>query len=151
MRVIASFAALLVAGLIVAAPAMAGGGFCPPGLAKKAVPCVPPGQAKKGGHGYDRHDDDRSAYRGGDYRDGFRDGYRAGNRDDHPVRIVRIGEPLPGDIRYVIIRDPGRYGLPRLPDDRMYLRVGNNNKVLEVLTASLLVVRAVDAFADAVN
>jgi hypothetical protein len=24
-----------------------GGGACPPGLAKKAVPCVPPGQAKK--------------------------------------------------------------------------------------------------------
>ncbi|HET7316181.1 MAG TPA: hypothetical protein VFI88_02000 [Sphingomicrobium sp.] len=27
-------------------PAMAGRG-CPPGLAKKAVPCMPPGQAKK--------------------------------------------------------------------------------------------------------
>jgi hypothetical protein len=36
-----------------AAPALAkpgnghGGGGCPPGLAKKAIPCVPPGQAKK--------------------------------------------------------------------------------------------------------
>lgn len=30
------------------APAFAGNGKgCPPGLAKKAVPCVPPGQAKK--------------------------------------------------------------------------------------------------------
>ena len=28
-------------------PAQAGPQNCPPGLAKKAVPCVPPGQAKK--------------------------------------------------------------------------------------------------------
>lgn len=28
-------------------PGMAGPKDCPPGLAKKAVPCVPPGQAKK--------------------------------------------------------------------------------------------------------
>ena len=28
-------------------PAQAGPQHCPPGLAKKAVPCVPPGQAKK--------------------------------------------------------------------------------------------------------
>lgn len=37
----ASFAAL-------ALPAVAQPQGCPPGLAKKAVPCVPPGQAKKG-------------------------------------------------------------------------------------------------------
>lgn len=39
---------LLVAALLsttMAAPALADS--CPPGLAKKAVPCVPPGQAKK--------------------------------------------------------------------------------------------------------
>lgn len=28
-------------------PAQAGPSHCPPGLAKKALPCVPPGQAKK--------------------------------------------------------------------------------------------------------
>ncbi len=55
---------------------------CPPGLAKKAVPCVPPGQAKKHS-GYDR---DRDHY----------DGYRRGD-------VIR------GD--YVVIREPGRYGL----------------------------------------
>jgi hypothetical protein len=31
----------------VAGPVGYGAGGCPPGLAKKAVPCVPPGQAKK--------------------------------------------------------------------------------------------------------
>lgn len=56
-------------------------GHCPPGLAKKAIPCVPPGQAKKyrrGDYiydGYDRIDDPsrwglrRNGYyvRAGDY------------------------------------------------------------------------------------
>jgi len=54
---------------------------CPPGLAKKSVPCVPPGQAKKG-HGY--------------------------------------GDRVTGD--YVIIRNPGRYGLD---PDETYYRVGD--------------------------
>jgi hypothetical protein len=45
-------AALILAPALAAAmlsplPALAGGKGCPPGLAKKAVPCVPPGQAKK--------------------------------------------------------------------------------------------------------
>ncbi|MCU9849710.1 excinuclease ABC subunit A [Defluviimonas sp. WL0024] len=39
-----------------AAPVHAGGKNCPPGLAKKAVPCVPPGQAKKGVRYPDRGD-----------------------------------------------------------------------------------------------
>lgn len=40
--------ALMVAGSLTV-PAFAGNGKagCPPGLAKKAVPCVPPGQVKK--------------------------------------------------------------------------------------------------------
>ena len=33
--------------LTMAAPADAKPAHCPPGLAKKAEPCVPPGQAKK--------------------------------------------------------------------------------------------------------
>ncbi len=60
---IASLAALMA----LAAPALAknggkGEGHCPPGLAKKLPPCVPPGQAAKGariwspGEGFD--DDD---------------------------------------------------------------------------------------------
>ena len=35
----------------IASPALAGNGFCPPGLAKKNPPCIPPGQAKKGVRG----------------------------------------------------------------------------------------------------
>lgn len=37
---------LLVMALPFSTPALAGPKGCPPGLAKKAVPCVPPGQAK---------------------------------------------------------------------------------------------------------
>lgn len=38
--------ALLAFALPLSAPATAGAKGCPPGLAKKAVPCVPPGHAK---------------------------------------------------------------------------------------------------------
>lgn len=43
------FLSLLVAAAatVVSLPAMANAKGCPPGLAKKAVPCVPPGQARK--------------------------------------------------------------------------------------------------------
>ena len=37
----------LLAALVAATPGISVAGGCPPGLAKKAVPCVPPGQAKK--------------------------------------------------------------------------------------------------------
>ena len=37
----------LLAALMAGAPAYAGSGFCPPGLAKKSPACIPPGQAKK--------------------------------------------------------------------------------------------------------
>lgn len=57
---------------------------CPPGLAKKNPPCVPPGLAQK------RHDADR-------YFD----------RDDR----YRRGDRIRGD--YIVIDDPYRYGLNR--------------------------------------
>lgn len=59
----------------------AGIGHCPPGLAKKNPPCVPPGQARK----YD------------------------------------IGDRIDDD--YIILRNPGRYGLDR---DETYYRVGDS-------------------------
>lgn len=47
-------AALLVATLPLAGAAVAKSKHCPPGLAKKSVPCVPPGQVGKShGHGWD--------------------------------------------------------------------------------------------------
>jgi len=59
---------------------------CPPGLAKKAVPCIPPGQAKK--YGYDDHRYHRIADR---YvlRD---DWIRVRNRDRDRYRLPRLGE-----------------------------------------------------------
>jgi Ni/Co efflux regulator RcnB len=39
---------------------------CPPGLAKKAVPCVPPGQAKKHASGDEDHDHEHDHWRRGD-------------------------------------------------------------------------------------
>ncbi len=53
MRLVRFAAPALIALLSasIAVPALAdppGSGFCPPGLAKKSPPCVPPGQAKKG-------------------------------------------------------------------------------------------------------
>ncbi|MEX0309065.1 MAG: excinuclease ABC subunit A [Tateyamaria sp.] len=70
--------------LVVTAGASAAPKGCPPGLAKKAVPCVPPGQVKAAA-GYQR------------------------------------GDIITGD--YVIIRDPGRYGLR---PNETYYRVGGN-------------------------
>ncbi len=54
-------------------PALAQGkGHCPPGLAKKAVPCVPPGQAKKGVR-YDPATGEYYRLRVGDRYDRIRD------------------------------------------------------------------------------
>jgi hypothetical protein len=132
---LAAFAALTLA----ADPAEArgGAGHCPPGLAKKNPPCVPPGLARRGGaerydgdHRYDgdrryddddddgrhyddagrRYDDDGRAYDEG-YRDGFDDGYR-----------IAVGDVL-GEGDYDLIRNPPLFGLPAYGEDawRYYL------------------------------
>ena len=51
------FIVIALATIPATAPAWANSGNCPPGLAKKAVPCVPPGQAKKGAHIFRPGDD----------------------------------------------------------------------------------------------
>ena len=107
---------VLAAALALAAPlsmpAEAKDKSCPPGLAKKAVPCVPPGQAKKwhGDRGHDEeHDHDRDHdhdwHHGdrirGDYvlipraewerlrlRD-YRDGSTYLEKDDQILRVMR--------------------------------------------------------------
>ncbi|MBY6161529.1 DUF1236 domain-containing protein [Mameliella alba] len=84
-----SFARILLGASLVAAPlagpALASPAHCPPGLAKKAVPCVPPGQAKKQG---DHHHLSR-----GDHvtRDAqiLLDPGRYGLRDDRTYVVVR--------------------------------------------------------------
>ena len=68
---------------------------CPPGLAKKNPPCIPPGQAKRRDGDFDRdHDRDRTNYWVGDFID-----------DD-----------------YVVLNWPADYGLDPYGH---YLRVGD--------------------------
>ena len=94
--------------LTMAAPADAKPAHCPPGLAKKAEPCVPPGQAKKGvtteewlrvGDRYDR-DYDRIYYprryrlpplgeNEGYYRDG-RIVYRVDEETRRVIELLRL-------------------------------------------------------------
>lgn len=81
-------------------PALAQGkAGCPPGLAKKSVPCVPPGQAKKGV----RYDADRGEY----YR------LRVGDRYDHDR------------YRYDRVRDWDALGLPPIGGNEGYYRDGH--------------------------
>ncbi|HPE26935.1 excinuclease ABC subunit A [Albidovulum sp.] len=74
---------LVVAAALGGTPALADAKGCPPGLAKKSVPCVPPGQAGKGWHR-------------GDY---------VGDRDYHRIRHHdRYGlPPLGPGQRYLIV------------------------------------------------
>jgi hypothetical protein len=51
-------AAVSVGALALTLPAEAKSAHCPPGLAKKAVPCVPPGQVGKSWHRGDRVEGD---------------------------------------------------------------------------------------------
>lgn len=95
-RLTLTLAAGIAAGIALAAPiaAEAGPKHCPPGLAKKAVPCVPPGHAKRQKHSHDH--------------------------------AWRVGDRLPRDVRYVIIDDYDRYGLPRPDRGTQYVRIDND-------------------------
>jgi hypothetical protein len=95
---VALLAGVAALALSLPAPAAAQGGprHCPPGLARKDPPCVPPGQARGG-------ERDRDRDRGGGYSEGYRDGYADGYR-------VAVGDLLEGDYR--LIRNPPLFGLP---------------------------------------
>lgn len=94
---------------------------CPPGLAKKDPPCVPPGLANRGGADYD---DDRRRDRYDDFADRY-------DRDDY--RVLRTGDVVQVNGRdYIVVRDGDRvvlrrdddwYRLPGTRDD--YVRVGD--------------------------
>lgn len=104
---LSALAAAAIAALLSTAPgAAAQPSHCPPGLAKKNPPCVPPGLAGRGGR-----DDGRDL--GDSYDEGYRDGYRDG---------LRVGDRL-HDGSYRLIRDPGLYRLDpyRSGDWRYYL------------------------------
>lgn len=88
---------------------------CPPGLAKKNPPCVPPGQAKK--QYRSDHDHDR----------------------DHSHRTYHRGDRITHD--YVLIRDPYRYGLDPNYDyysvsDRIYQMDRKTREVLNFIGAA---------------
>jgi hypothetical protein len=84
-------------------------GFCPPGLAKKDPPCVPPGQARKAaGDDRDHDDHDHDHDHDHDYVD---------HDHDHDVDLIRVGDLI--DDRFVFVPDPTVYGLTR---DYFYYR-----------------------------
>ncbi len=91
-------------------------GPCPPGLAKKNPPCIPPGHAKKRSDGWD--DDDWHHYDGRYYR-------------------LRIGDHL-GDQRYHIISRPDRYGLPIWQDGSRYVIVDDRILRIDPYTLRIL-------------
>ena len=98
---------------------------CPPGLAKKNPPCIPPGQAKKLG-GYDRYDDDRYYDRVRDDNHDRRDDDRYVYHDRYDTYYdYRIGEYVRDN--YIIVDAPGRYGLD---PNRTYYNV--NNQIYQV-------------------
>ncbi len=94
-------AAVMVVFALGANAASAKSGFCPPGLAKKAVPCVPPGQVGKSSRS--DHDDD----------------------DEDHDHVFGPGDWLPDDVRYIIVTDYGRYGLAPPAFGSEYLRIGD--------------------------
>jgi Ni/Co efflux regulator RcnB len=88
---------------------------CPPGLAKKAVPCVPPGQAKKM---QPRHDDDY----------------------DH-VHHWHRGDRIYGDYVLIPRAEWERLRLRDHDDGSAYLRI--DNQILRVARDTLVVIEAV--------
>jgi len=99
--------ALCCAGLG-AGSAAAKSGNCPPGLAKKAIPCVPPGLAKKlvlPGDGTWHGDEP--------------------DQDGTHHHEYHVGDWVPGDVTYIIVKDYGQYGLPPPLYGSEYLRIGD--------------------------
>lgn len=100
----------------VAAPAEAKNSkFCPPGLAKKEVPCVPPGQAKKA----HRNDDD----------------------DGHHHDQWRHGDRISGDYILIPRSEWERLQLRDYRDGSTYLQA--DNQILRVMRDTLVVIEAI--------
>ena len=102
-------------------PAAAKDKSCPPGLAKKAVPCVPPGQAKKWDDGDRGHEEEHD-------HDRHHTDWHAGDRvrDDY-VLIPRA--------------EWERLRLRDYRDGSRYLQV--DNQILRVAGDALIVIEAV--------
>lgn len=105
---------------------------CPPGLAKKNPPCVPPGQATKG-----VTSEEWQAKRDGDDDYDRYDGYSIGDRlDNDDYLILQDGDRIDIDgTEYVVVQtDDGVilrrgdefYDLPEYDDGSDYIRVGDS-------------------------
>lgn len=88
---------------------------CPPGLAKKSPSCVPPGQAKKGVTAKEWRRGDRVS---DDRYDVLRRGDRIIYDGDEYTIVERDG-------RLVLRRNDEVFRLPRLDNDRDFIRSGN--------------------------
>lgn len=105
-----------------ALPAEAKNKHCPPGLAKKDVPCVPPGQAKK----WDRADRDHDHDHDHDHDD-----------DWH----WHAGERVRGDYVLIPRSEWERLRLRDYRDGSTYLRT--DNQIFRVMRDTLVVIEAV--------
>lgn len=108
-------AAAIALGVGLSLPAEAGNGKgCPPGLAKKAVPCVPPGQARK----------------------------MQPRPDEEHDHDWRNGDRVRGDYVLIPRSEWERLRLRDHDDGSTYLRV--DNQVLRVVRDTLVVLEAIE-------
>lgn len=108
---------------------------CPPGLAKKSPACVPPGQAKKGVTAEEWSRGDR-------VRDDEYDVLRDGDRIVFDGRDYIVVER---DGRLVLRRENDVYRLPRLDQNRDYVRIGDQILSVSRETRQVIeVIRLVD-------
>lgn len=140
---IAAAAALLMSPMLPdAAPAQGKGNRnCPPGLAKKDPPCVPPGQAKRGNTG----------------STGGTSGTGGTTTDDTPNPVYYVapdgtryylGDRVPGTGQLIVDADTLRR-LPLLEDGRAYVEL--DGQVVEVIEDTNTVIRALGILGDLVN
>lgn len=129
-------------------------GHCPPGLAKKNLPCVPPGLARTAPglrdrdrdhydrdryddhYRYDDHDYDHDAFYGDRRydRDRFLDGYSG--RELTRITtfdgdVIHLGDVIVDPVDRYPVLDADIFGLPPIADDQYYLRTGDAAVLLD--------------------
>ncbi|MCA8880195.1 MAG: hypothetical protein KDA73_09610 [Rhodobacteraceae bacterium] len=117
------------------------------GLTTSAV-ADPGGKGRGNSHDWKHHDDhDRGGYDGNRGR-GFGVGeIPPGHQYRHHEHYYRRGDRLPD--RYIVIVEPDRWGLPRLPRDQVYVRV--DNQVLRTARDGAIVLEALDIVSRALQ
>lgn len=132
--------------------------FCPPGLAKKNPPCIPPGQVRTYDH--DRYDDHDYVldYDLNDHDDGhivhqsttYDIDTTYSETDIRQITevttiygdVIHIGDVILNEpMRYSVLDDPAIFGLPLVEDD-IYLRVGDTAVRLDRQTQRVVTILA---------